>query len=639
MARVLSVSLVLAFLLAPPAASQDVAFEGTLSDSVVVTASRMAEELRESGRRVSVWTARDIERLPVTSFDELLRAVGGVEAHSRGGFGVQSDLSIRGSTFNGVLLLLDDARLNDPMTGHFLAESPVPLSEIARIEVLRGQATALYGPDALGGVIQIFTYAGLRDRATPASGGEGELRATAGQHRLYDMEGAVRYFAPEVLVSGGGTVEGTEGQPIRDEEGEAIVGSEGSVRTDFSRQAGSVAMSRDLGSKTLYARAGADNRDFGAFQFYSDAPADTARETTSTLWVQARLGGEPSAVQQWQLQLSARQHEDAYVFNPETPANRHTSRQVNADARLTRVLLSGLSMTGGLTGHVRSIDSNSMGGHHDAAAGAFLTARWQPGSRLTLHASGRADADPGYGLELTPQAGLAYNLGAATLRGNVGRAVRAPNYVERYLNTEVEDIRGRDVGSPDVQAERAWAYEAGLDLYPLRGFSLHATAFQRDTDDLIDYAMASPSDTVFLARNLHEVRTRGLELDAEAFRDLGLAHLRLGATYTFLEADLGDVEDGVTYKYALTHARHLGQLSTTLDVGGTSAGIQLIWKEPLDGEAYHVVHARLGRRIPLGGSALSLSGEIRNLFDLEYAEIFNAPMPRRWWLLGAELSF
>src|SRR5690606_29778239 len=112
---------------------------------------------------VSVWTAEDIRHAPVASFDELLRVVGGVEVHSRGGFGIQSDLTMRGSTFNGVLVLLDGARLNDPMTGHFLTNLPIPLSEIARIEVMRGPATALYGPDAIGGVIQIFTWSGLRD--------------------------------------------------------------------------------------------------------------------------------------------------------------------------------------------------------------------------------------------------------------------------------------------------------------------------------------------------------------------------------------------------------------------------------------------------------------------------------------------
>ena len=161
------------------AEAQTPEMEGTLPDSIVVTATRLAEEARLSGRRVTVWTASDLQRLPVTSYDELLRTVAGLEVQSRGGFGVQSDLTMRGSTFNGVLVLLDGARLNDPMTGHFLADFPVPLAEIARIEVLRGPAAAMYGPDAIGGVVQLFTYAGLH-AAGDARGLTGSVEGTPG---------------------------------------------------------------------------------------------------------------------------------------------------------------------------------------------------------------------------------------------------------------------------------------------------------------------------------------------------------------------------------------------------------------------------------------------------------------------------
>src|SRR5690554_6071006 len=102
------------------AQAQEAPVEVALPDSIVVTASRQAEPVRQTGRRVTVWTARDLAALPAASFDDLLRTAGGVEAQTRGGFGVQSDLTMRGSSFNGVLLLLDGARLNDPMTGHFL---------------------------------------------------------------------------------------------------------------------------------------------------------------------------------------------------------------------------------------------------------------------------------------------------------------------------------------------------------------------------------------------------------------------------------------------------------------------------------------------------------------------------------------
>ena len=81
----------------------------------------------------------------------------GVEVQSRGGFGVQGDIVMRGSTFTQVLILVNGMRLNDPLTGHFNSYIPVSMADIERIEILRGAASAMYGPDAVGGVINIIS--------------------------------------------------------------------------------------------------------------------------------------------------------------------------------------------------------------------------------------------------------------------------------------------------------------------------------------------------------------------------------------------------------------------------------------------------------------------------------------------------
>ncbi len=634
------IAVVLAALMLPWTASgQGVDIEGTLPDSVVVTATRLAEEARLSGRRVTVWTARDIERMPVTSHDELLRTVAGVEVQSRGGFGVQSDITMRGTTFNGVLVLLDGVRLNDPMTGHFLADFPVPLRDIARIEVLRGPAASLYGPDAIGGVIQLFTKAGLASQRASGKEWQGSAEAAAGRHGLYDVRAGGDGGSEGTFFSISGEAQGSDGQAIRDEDGRPIQGSDGEVRTDFTRQAVSAALSHNFGRATLYTRAGFDNRDFGAYQFYSGVPSDTAREATSTFWAQSRLTSGAEAPTQWTLQVGARQHEDTYIFNPQTPANEHTSRRMEAQAYASRALAPQLTVTSGVSGAVRGIESNNMGTHQDVSVGAFVRTRWQPLHQLTVNASGRVDADPGYGVEATPQMGVAYNTERLTLRGGVSRAVRAPNYIERFFNTELESPRGRDLGNPDLEAERAWAYEAGIDVYPARGISLHATAFQRDTRNLIDFAQLTPADTVFLARNLLEVQTRGLELEAEANRIIGPVELRATGSYTFLDASLGEVEEGVTFKYALTNARHLVQANLMADVGAAQFAVQPLWKDPMDGDPYSVVNVRGAYRLPLGERKLTLTAEVRNVFDVEYFEIFRAPLPERWWLLGARWNF
>ena len=614
-------------------AASDIAMYVQLPDSVVVTATRQKADARLTGRRVSVWTQADIQALPVSSFDELLRTVGGVEVRSRGAFGVQSDLTLRGSTFNGVLVLLDGARLNDPFTGHFLTDFPVPLSEIARIEVLRGPAAALYGPDALGGVIQIFTDTGLREAPTASTGLTGAASGQLGRYDLYTAEGAARYLAARTAVSAAASAQGTDGEPVA---------AGGDVRSDFQRTAATAALAQGLGSATLFTRVGIDDRDFSAFHFYTPFASDTAREATSTIWAQARLTSDDAGATTWRAQLAAKQHDDTYVYNPQTPANRHTSRLLTSQAAITHRLSPHLSVSGGVSAQARGIDSNNLGTHRDASGGGYVAAQWQPTDRLTLNASGRVDADPNYGVEVTPQLYAAFNTERVTVRGGIGRAVRAPNYIERYFNTTLDRPRGRSLGNPDLDAERAWSGELGVDLYSGAGLSLHVTGFRRVTRDLIDYAKLTPADTVFLARNLLRVSTNGLEVDARWKRSLGVGDLRLSASYVGLDADLGAVDPGVEYKYALTNARHLVQGAASLQVGAATVGLQGLWKErlrdsPYAPNRYGTVHGRLAYRLRLGGQRATLSAEVRNLFDARYADVFDAPMPGRWWLLGASV--
>lgn len=634
--RLFSILAVTALVAVAPVRAQEVAMEATFPDTIVVTATRQAADVRETGRRVTVWTAQDLARLPVTSFDELLRTVGGVEVQSRGGFGVQSDLTMRGASFNGVLVLLDGARLNDPMTGHFAADFPIPLSEIARIEVLRGPASALYGPDALGGVVQVFTYAGLEAAALPVRATEATGLVQRGAFDLTRLDAAARFGTGAARYGLAAAWARSDGMTIEDAAGRPVVGSDGAVRTDFERAAATASFAHAFGGAALYARAGLDDRSFGAYHFYTGFASDTAREATSTYWAQVRLQNA-SAPERWQVQLAAKQHEDTYVYNPVTPANRHTSRLLTAHAQVARMPAAGLTFTGGLAASYRAIDSNSLGTHDDVSAGVFGFARYQLLPRLTLNGGSRLDCDPGYGVEVTPQLSAAYNAPRLTLRAAAGRAVREPNYVERYFNTVRPQPNG-NLGNPDLKAERAWSYEAGLDLYPAAGFSLHATVFQRDTENMIDYTHRTGIDTVWLARNLLDVRTRGLELDAAWLRYFGDGRLRLEGTYTWLDPEIGAVEPGIEHKYVLTHARQLFQAVATLDAGPIQIGLQHLWKERLTEANYHVVDVRLAYAWAFGRQRLVLSGEIRNLFDTAYSEIFDAPMPGRWWIAGLRIS-
>ena len=128
-------------------------------EPVLISSSAKQKRIRETGRNISVLTKDDIKNIPANSLDELLRFVPGIEVQQRGPQGSQSDLIIRGGTFQQVLVVIDGMRANEPLTGHFNAYIPIHPEEIERIEVIKGAAAAIFGPDAVGGVVHVITKA------------------------------------------------------------------------------------------------------------------------------------------------------------------------------------------------------------------------------------------------------------------------------------------------------------------------------------------------------------------------------------------------------------------------------------------------------------------------------------------------
>ncbi|MGQ9618227.1 MAG: TonB-dependent receptor [Candidatus Aminicenantia bacterium] len=124
-------------------------------EKVIVVASRIPVKEMDIGRDVIIITKEEIEKLPVRTVQELLKYF--LDFQERGSFGVQADVSIRGSTFQQVLVLLDGVRINDLQTAHHNMDIPVPLESIERIEILNGNGSSLFGADAFGGVINIVT--------------------------------------------------------------------------------------------------------------------------------------------------------------------------------------------------------------------------------------------------------------------------------------------------------------------------------------------------------------------------------------------------------------------------------------------------------------------------------------------------
>ncbi len=130
-----------------------------VDDPIVITASRTAETVDESLAPVTVITREAIERLQAQSVQDLLRALPGVGVVNNGGPGKTTSVFLRGTESDHVLVLIDGVRVGSATLGT-TAFQDIPVDQIDRIEIVRGPRTSLYGSEAIGGVIQIFTRKG-----------------------------------------------------------------------------------------------------------------------------------------------------------------------------------------------------------------------------------------------------------------------------------------------------------------------------------------------------------------------------------------------------------------------------------------------------------------------------------------------
>lgn len=149
-------------------------------DEVVVTASRTSQSTKTVTGDITVIDSEEINRLRGGSIADLLRLQPGVETYTNGGMGTSSNIGLRGTNDNQLIVLVDGVRINSGTTGTTAFEN-IPLALIDRIEILRGPASSLYGSDAIGGVIQIFTKRGkITNTHLYASAGAGSYDAYSG---------------------------------------------------------------------------------------------------------------------------------------------------------------------------------------------------------------------------------------------------------------------------------------------------------------------------------------------------------------------------------------------------------------------------------------------------------------------------
>ncbi|MFW6348394.1 MAG: TonB-dependent receptor plug domain-containing protein, partial [Cyclonatronaceae bacterium] len=475
-------------------------------ESISVTASRIPMSVSESGKQVSVLTREDIATMPVTSVDELLASLPGVNINARQGFGMQANVGIRGSTFSQVLFMLDNVPLNDPLTAHFNTNIPVALSDIAQIELIRGPASAAFGADAVGGVVHIKTRSYMQRRIEATKALETGVNAdiSGGEHGLFD--GSLQLSAERNRWRTAASVRRlrADGESLPNPGFAAGVSEEPRYDNYFELLHANAAVSYQIkDGLSAYVRAGAEQRDFSARYFYTNSSADESEEQIGSRWALAALNHR-SGGHETELNLSYRHVEDTFDFLPGgIPPNEHTTRQgfLNLSHQFE---LSGASaentsrlnpdrfnyirfMLGGQY-RFQDIRSTDRGDHERGLGGVYAISHLSFVNGLHLTGSARLQLHTRQAAEFLPQFSASYPLlgDRLRIRSSAGRAIRTGDFTEQYVSSQIPDLTpGRNIGNPDLRPERSYSVDAGLDWRPKPWLLLAPTAFYRSSDQLI----------------------------------------------------------------------------------------------------------------------------------------------------------
>lgn len=610
-------------------------------DTFTVSALRVEVPQYATGRHIVVLTAEEIQNLPVNTIDELLRYVPGLEAQSRGAFGVQSDFSIQGSTFSQVLVLIDGMRINDPLTGHFNSNLPINPRDIHRIEVLKGPAAAIYGADAMGGVINIIT----KIHAPLPVGLQADLQGMTGAYGLLSTTNYLQYSTNKLRLTGGYMRHQADGHPL--DEGDSAW---------FNINTVSLAARYQISNQLAVSwRGGYDFRDFNAKYFYTRSSFDESVETITGWWQQVQLKHQGSR-HQMTADVAYKWNEDIFLFNPAFgEPNQHVTQLLNGQLNYQLRLTNKLQWAAGLQTTNRDIVSNDRGDHNEWQIGLYSGFYYQLLDNLQLNGSVRLDQDENYGTEFTPQLSAAYWWSTGVIRAAAGRSIRAADFTERFISTHLPGplSSGRNLGNPDLIAEEGWHAEIGSDLQLIKDLQFSISGFFRSGQHVIDYVLTAataipdndnldPLGTYLFAQNIALVRTQGIDANVDWSKQVGdwTWRARLGYLFTTIQTD-----EPVNAKYITNQARHLLTATAQLQHKRWNLGINGLYKVRDEDAApdidafitddYTVWHMRTEAFI--WQQKLSLFGQLHNIFNAQYADILGAQMPGRWWSIGARV--
>jgi iron complex outermembrane receptor protein len=612
--------------------------QNTQLSEVVVTASMLPQQEKETGRNIVSIKGSSLQNLPISSIDELLKYLPGIETQQRGPAGTQSNIIIRGGTFQQVLVIIDGIRINDPLTGHFNSYIPLHPEDINRIEIIKGAASAIYGSDAIGGVVNIITNGLQQKNNHKLSVGS---KWGSYNSRSNNFWWGVQKEKWKLSVS----------SQQNKADGENLRGTSGYYNNSFYAANFNYAFASNWKLHILYAN---DSRDFNAQNFYTTFKSDTASEIVKSNWTQMGLSKQYTH-KIVKFDVAYKNLSDRFRFNPAGSFNENKTSLFVAQGSVQFTRNTNHQIVTGAQWIHKKIRSNDRGNHDLAHGAAFLIATHKLPKNIFINESLRIDWDQNYGWIIIPQINGSWVNGNLTTRASIGKGVRDADFTERYNNYNKSIVTSGSIGNPYLQAEKSWSYELGADYRMGSNFKWGATLFMRDQNNLIDWTptpypmMPRQSNLVIngsysLATNVSSVKTKGIETDLTYNKKWGEDYeLNLSTGLVWLSSTSPNKTPSF---YISSHARFLWNEQIIFRARKLQLSVNSVYKIR-NTQTASAINATLSPNYFLVNSKCAylfnkrkgnVFLEVTNLTNTAYSDLLGAIMPSRWIAAGFQLT-
>ena len=598
-------------------------------DEVQVSGSLAPLTQLQSARIVSVITSDDIQAAGVQSTNDLLKLASGVDVRQRGGFGIQTDISIDGGTFDQITLLLNGVNISSPHTGHLSADLPVSPQDIERIEILSGADSRVYGGSSFGGCINIVTRQDtLR---TVAAGAEG------GMYGTFQADGRIALTYGKLanrLSGGGGRSEG------------------GTTNSDWRK--GQLYYQGDFSHQQfdLNWQFGFSRKAYGANTFYSAAyPDQFERNERYLLSVGAETKGKfrflPTlywnrSYDNFELQRGKRFGENFHMTDVYgLRLNGHFSwvagkTAIGAELRNEGILSTNLGNPLAASDYllVRG-ESGIMYDHKDNRTNVsyslehnLLLDRWTVSAGLIAN----MNTSTGHAFRLYPGIDVAYRPQTNwKLYASYSKGFRLPTFTDLYYKSPTLD------GNTNLRPEVNHSMQIGT-RYSRPGLQATLRLFYNRGHNMIDWVMYSASD-IYHATSF-ELDNMGVQTEAKLHfaqlckKDIFLNSFSVG--YTYLHQNRRDTKEIYKSNYALEYLRHKFVASLNHKVyAKLNATWSLRWQDRMGN---YKPYANLDLKLQWTEKHWQAYLQGTNLTNCRYFDLGSVRQPGIWVMAGARFN-